>query len=202
MDREMEDPSIEASFLIATAAEKRRRSINYERKRRDIGLELLKKKQKVTTILGNDQFRNELEGILKAQLDGDGEPRRPRQFHDISERQFDATTTLGRMPRRGSYYGGVAMGNNIIPINDLRGVNASKYTIAERQLRCKLASLYRLVDWLGWGQSIYNHITVSISYEHNATVLNLFVKGFFCFFVHTAITTILPIHLGSNLVCY
>lgn len=155
----MEDVSVEESFLIATAAEKRRRSINYERKRRDIALELLKKKQKVTTILGNDQFKAELEGILKGQLEGDGPPRRPRQFHNTSERQFD--TTFRNVPRRGSLYGGVAMANNIIPINDLRGVNASKYTIRERELRCKLASLYRLVDWLGWGQSIYNHITVS-----------------------------------------
>lgn len=152
---------MDASFLIASAAEKKRRSVNYERRRRDIGLELLKKRQKVTTILGNDQFRAELEEILKGQVEGDGMPRRPRQFHDITEKQFDTINVLGNMPRRGSIYGGVAMGNNIIPINDLRGVNASKYSIAERQLRCKLASLYRLVDWLGWGQSIYNHITVS-----------------------------------------
>ena len=149
---------MEESFLIATAAEKKRRSINYERKRRDIALELLKKKQKVTTILGNDQFKAELEGILKTQLKSDGQPRRPRQLHDTSERQLDTTSTFRNIPRRGSLYGRV---NNIIPINDLRGVNASKYTIGERELRCKLASLYRLVDWLGWGQNIYNHITVS-----------------------------------------
>ena len=152
---------MEESFLIATAAEKKRRSINYERKRRDIALELLKKKQKVTTILGNDQFKAELEGILKTQLGSGGQPRRPRRLHDTSERQFDTTSTFRNMPRRGSLFGGVAIANNIIPINDLRGVNASKYTVGERELRCKLASLYRLVDWLGWGQNIYNHITVS-----------------------------------------
>lgn len=157
----MDEPSVEASFLLATAAEKKRRSINYERRRRDIGLELLKKRQKVTTILGNDQFRAELEGILKTHLGGGEPPRRPRQFHDISERQPDTTSALGNVPRRSSYYGSVAMGNHIIPINDLRGVSGSKYTIAEKQLRCKLASLYRLVDWLRWGESIYNHITVS-----------------------------------------
>ena len=155
---------MEASFLVAAAAEKKRRSINYDRRRRDIALGLLKKKQKVTTILGNDQFRAELEGILKAQLGGE-QPRKPRQFRDPSEGQFDTTSTFKNvpplLPRRGSLYGGVAMGNGVIPINDLRGVNASRYTIGERQLRCKLASLYRLVDWLGWGQAIYNHITVS-----------------------------------------
>ena len=157
----MEDSSIEASFLSASAAEKKRRSVNHERRRRDFGLELLKKRQKVTTILGNDKFRAELEDILKTRLGGDRKPRKAIKFHDIDERQFDATSTLENVPRHRSLYGGVAMGNNIIPINDLRGVNASKYSIAERQLRCKLASLYRLVDWLGWSHAIYNHITVS-----------------------------------------
>jgi hypothetical protein len=31
------------------------------------------------------------------------------------------------------------------------------------QARCKLASIYRLVDLKGWSESIYNHITVWIS---------------------------------------
>lgn len=164
----MDESSVETSLLVAVAAEKKRQSINYDRRRRFIGLELLKKRQKVTTILGNDQFRAELEGILKGQLGGNGQPRRPRQFcHDISETQFDTTGMQGKMPRHGSFTG---MGSHIIPINDLRGANASKYTIAERQLRCKLASLYRLIDWLGWGQSIYNHITVSFCVVAQVTV--------------------------------
>ena len=152
---------MDQTFLIATAAEKKRRSVNYDRKRRDVALELLKKKRKVTSILGNDQFRNELEGILKTQLGGGGQPRKPRQFHDISGEGSDTAKTFKNIPRRGSLHGGIAMANNVIPINDLRGVNASKYTIGERQLRCKLASLYRLMHWFGWAQSIYNHITVS-----------------------------------------
>ena len=32
---------------------------------------------------------------------------------------------------------------------------------AEDRLRLKLAAMYRLVDSKGWGQNIYNHITVS-----------------------------------------
>ena len=157
----MEDSLIKASFLSASAAEKKRRSVNHERRRRDFGLELLKKRQIVTTILGNDKFRAQLEDILKTRLGGDRKARKPRQFHDIDEQQFDTTSALKNMPQCGSPYGGIAMGNNIITINDLHGVDGSKYSIAERQLRCKLASLYRLVDWLGWSQGIYNHITVS-----------------------------------------
>ena len=51
----------------------------------------------------------------------------------------------------------------VIPISDIRGVNSSVYTKGERILRCKLASLYRLMDQRGWTDRIYNHITVSAS---------------------------------------
>ncbi|XP_065919585.1 alpha-adducin-like isoform X1 [Dysidea avara] len=63
---------------------------------------------------------------------------------------------------------------NIIPINDLREVNASKYTEAERDLRCKLAALYRLVDRFGWGHIIYNHITVKMSQDKEQFLINPF----------------------------
>lgn len=50
----------------------------------------------------------------------------------------------------------------VIPIADVRGVNASIYSKGERILRCKLAAVYRLIDHKGWSQGIYNHITVCI----------------------------------------
>jgi len=151
----------EVSFLNATLNERKRFSFNEDRKRRDIGLGLLKKKQKVTTMLGNPQFRSELEEILKGQLAGrQPEHSKPRKFRLTD---YDADVMPGKSSRHRSQFSGVAGGaTNIIPINDLRGVNASKYTVAERLLRCKLASLYRLVDWFGWGHIIYNHITVSV----------------------------------------
>jgi len=152
--------SPEVSFLNATLNERKRLSCNDDRRRRDIGLGLLKKRQKVTTMLGNLQFKSELEEILKGQLSG-GQPEhsKPRKFHVAD---YDVDMLPGKGSRRRSQFTGVTGGaTNIIPINDLRGVNASKYTVAERLLRCKLASLYRLVDWFGWGHIIYNHITVS-----------------------------------------
>ena len=49
----------------------------------------------------------------------------------------------------------------VVPINDLRGSLSSKYSVAERQERCKLAALYRLVDLFGLGDGISGHISVS-----------------------------------------
>ncbi|CAD5213787.1 unnamed protein product [Bursaphelenchus okinawaensis] len=40
--------------------------------------------------------------------------------------------------------------------------NNDKYTIKERVLRNKLATLYRLVDLFQWSQGIYNHITLRL----------------------------------------
>ena len=56
---------------------------------------------------------------------------------------------------------GMAGNPIIIPVNDL--TDDGKYSDEERQARCKLAALYRVVDLMGWSQEIYNHISVSPS---------------------------------------
>ena len=44
----------------------------------------------------------------------------------------------------------------------------------EKQLRCKLASVYRLIEQHGWTQSIYNHVTARISQDTEHFLLNPF----------------------------
>ena len=65
-------------------------------------------------------------------------------------------------------------GRCVLPINDLRGADMPGYGKGEKIVRCKLASLYRLVDIFGWSQSIYNHITVRLSQEQEHFLLNPF----------------------------
>lgn len=50
----------------------------------------------------------------------------------------------------------------IIPIDDFSDSNC-KYSDEERQARCNLASLYRLVDMKNWSEGVFNHISVRIS---------------------------------------
>ncbi|CAH8516079.1 unnamed protein product [Schistosoma rodhaini] len=64
--------------------------------------------------------------------------------------------------------------NGVIPINDLRGGDATVYSRRERSLRCKLASVYRLIDLFGWNSSIYNHVTVCVSRNHEHYLVNPF----------------------------
>lgn len=46
-----------------------------------------------------------------------------------------------------------------IPINDLRGDEAIRYSREQRLIRCQLGSLCRLIDLNGWTTSIYNQIS-------------------------------------------
>lgn len=64
--------------------------------------------------------------------------------------------------------------DGIIPINDLRGVDAGLYSRRERVYRCKLASVYRLIDLFGWNTSIYNHATVRLSRNEEHFLINPF----------------------------
>jgi hypothetical protein len=128
---------------------------------------VLEREQKVTTLLGSEAFRSELENILRGQLEGTGEPKktRPQSPEAISPGRLE----MGHKSRHPStvatsVMGGGVGGEPVIPINDLRGTAASKYTVAERDQRCKLASVYRLVHMFGWSQLIYNHISVSNSF--------------------------------------
>ena len=56
-----------------------------------------------------------------------------------------------------------------IPIADIRDADTVDYDKGERLFRCKLASLYRLVDLFGWSHGIDNYVTVNecFSCVHN-----------------------------------
>merc|ERR1712002_318809 len=62
----------------------------------------------------------------------------------------------------------------IIPINDIRGLESMVYAKGEKQLRCKLAAVYRLIDLYGWTQGIYNHVTARVSQDTEHFLLNPF----------------------------
>lgn len=49
----------------------------------------------------------------------------------------------------------------VTPINDLPGADTSSYMKGEKLTRCKLASMYRLVDLFGWAHLANTYISVS-----------------------------------------
>lgn len=48
-----------------------------------------------------------------------------------------------------------------IPVADIRDTDMQEYDKGEKVFRCKLASLYRLVDLFAWTRGIQSYITVS-----------------------------------------
>lgn len=51
---------------------------------------------------------------------------------------------------------------HIIPIADMRGVDSLNYSKAEKVLRCKLASGYRLLDLFSWSDGVNSYISVRL----------------------------------------
>lgn len=49
----------------------------------------------------------------------------------------------------------------VTPVNDLFGIESPSFTKGEKQSRCRLASLYRLVDLFSWARFTSSYITVS-----------------------------------------
>ena len=60
----------------------------------------------------------------------------------------------------------------VIPINDIRGLDNIIYAKGEKQLRCKLAAVYRLIHLQGWAPGISNHVTARISQDTEHFLLN------------------------------
>ena len=135
---------------------------------------VLEREQRVTKILGSHAFRAELEGILQSQLDGSrSPPKLSRALSNLQENVVPASRV--EAARRTAVTGPSSSGSSgavLLPINDLRGVRSSRYALAERQLRCKLASLCRLVDWFQWSQLVRNHVSVSKIHRAFSWVLN------------------------------
>lgn len=51
-----------------------------------------------------------------------------------------------------------------LPVNDVRDADSQSYVLNEYSSRCKLASLYRLLDISGWNSStVYGHASVSFA---------------------------------------
>ncbi|KAF6022106.1 add-1 [Bugula neritina] len=104
---------------------------------------------KVAAILNNQQLREELMDYIELQMKAGPHPS---CLVAVKQQFFGGQSPLARIP-------GEINSAPIIPIADMRGVDSSKYSKGERLMRCKLASLYRLVNLRGWNSTIKNHIT-------------------------------------------
>lgn len=125
----------------------------------------MERRKRVEAIMNSKIFREELEKIIEQQM-REGGPGTGTLLQQISEMMGAATSWRGSMLFRG--------GSCVIPINDIRGVDTIAYAKGEKLMRCKLASLYRIIDLFGWSQNIYNHITLRVNHDQAHFLINPF----------------------------
>nr|NVI74677.1 hu li tai shao [Cucujiformia] len=105
-------------------------------------------------------FSEELERIIETQLsEGTGTNSLMQQISDI----------MGVNKQAGNVYKNSSC---VLPINDIRGVEAMGYDKGEKILRCKLAAVYRLIDLYGWNQGASSLITARLNQDEEHFLVN------------------------------
>lgn len=131
----------------------------------------MESRQRVSSILNSQAFRDELESIIADQLKHGPHPASLIALQQISELLLPNAAssrwhTLSTMSKVSS----TELGNLVVPINDIRGIDSANYTKGERLTRCKFASLYRLIDLFGWNNSAtlgqLNSVRLNSELEH------------------------------------
>lgn len=129
----------------------------------------MESRQRVSSILNSQAFREELESIIADQLKHGPHPASLIALQQISELLLPNTNS--RWQQVSSMGKG---GSVLIPINDIRGIDTLNYAKGERLLRCKLASLYRIIDLYAWASGITNHLSVRLNQELDQYLVNPF----------------------------
>uniref|UniRef100_G3P4E9 Adducin 3 (gamma) b n=1 Tax=Gasterosteus aculeatus aculeatus TaxID=481459 RepID=G3P4E9_GASAC len=123
---------------------------------------MMEQKKRVTQILQSPVFKDELEGLIQDQMTKGNNPTGLLALRQIAD--LVMASTLGGA---GPLTSPISIGM-VTPVNDLFGVESPSFAKGEKQSRCRLASLYRLVDLFSWARftSSYNTVRVSKEQDH------------------------------------
>ncbi|XP_051517730.1 beta-adducin-like isoform X4 [Myxocyprinus asiaticus] len=115
-------------------------------------------KKRVSSLLQSPSFREELDVLIQEQMKKEGSSSSLWALRQIAD--FMATHgSPAALPVTQSTV------NMVTPINDLYGWEPSSMVKGERLMRCKLASVHRLVDLYGWAQLANTCLTMRVSKE-------------------------------------
>ncbi|XP_064418934.1 gamma-adducin isoform X2 [Latimeria chalumnae] len=124
---------------------------------------MMEQKKRVTQILQSPAFRDELECLIQEQMKKGNNPTGLLALQQIAD-YIMASSFAGFATSP------LSLGM-VTPINDLHGLESTSYVKGEKLTRCKLASLYRLVDLFGWAHLANSYITVRVSKEQDHILL-------------------------------
>ncbi|KAL3865132.1 hypothetical protein ACJMK2_006757 [Sinanodonta woodiana] len=121
---------------------------------------------RVSLILNSEAFRRELEEIINEQIQAGNYPASVIALQQITDLLAPHVKV-----NKGALSGGSC---SAIPISDIKGVDGMSFSKMEKQLRCKVAACYRVIDLNGWTHGIYNHISARINQELEHFLINPF----------------------------
>ncbi|XP_071359315.1 adducin 3 (gamma) a isoform X1 [Trachinotus anak] len=120
---------------------------------------VLEQKKRVTQILQSPAFKEELESLIQEQQRKGNNPTGLLALRQIAD-FFMASSVAGFNTSP------LSLGM-VTPINDMYGVESTTMVKGEKLTRCKLASLYRLVDLFSWAHFANSYITGRVSKEQD-----------------------------------
>ncbi|XP_066513075.1 beta-adducin-like isoform X1 [Hoplias malabaricus] len=115
-------------------------------------------KKRVSSILQSPSFREELDVLIQEQIKKGGSSSSLWALRQIA----DFMATYGSPAAFPVSPSTMTM---VTPINDLHGYEPGSMVKGERLMRCKLASVHRLLDLYGWAQLTSANLTIRISKE-------------------------------------
>jgi len=134
----------------------------------DEDVNILSQKKKVSNLLTSPYFKEELEHAVtdvlysKSKNGNSIDSDIAKIISPFHQSNFQVLEAYGEM--RG-IQGLKASVGRVSPINDIN-VGDTTYPKTEKLLRCKIATLYRIVDLHGWNNSLNDHISVRLNKEH------------------------------------
>ncbi|XP_044070691.1 gamma-adducin-like [Siniperca chuatsi] len=126
---------------------------------------MMEQKKRVTQILQSPVFKDELEGLIQDQMTKGNNPTGLLALRQIADLVM-ASTLGGAGPLTSPISFGM-----VTPVNDLYGVESPSFAKGEKPSRCRLASLYRLVDLFNWARFTSSYITVRVNKEQDHVLI-------------------------------
>ncbi|KAL7405018.1 hypothetical protein ABVT39_022514 [Epinephelus coioides] len=120
---------------------------------------VLEQKKRVTQILQSPAFKEELESLIQEQQRKGNNPTGLLALRQIAD-FFMASSVAGFNTSP------LSLGM-VTPINDMYGMESTTMVKGEKLTRCKVASLYRLVDLFSWAHFANSFITGRVSKEQD-----------------------------------
>ncbi|XP_069350382.1 beta-adducin isoform X1 [Eulemur rufifrons] len=131
---------------------------------------LMEQKKRVTMILQSPSFREELEGLIQEQMKKGNNSSNIWALRQIAD--FMASTSHAVFPTSSMNF------SLMTPINDLHTADSLALAKGERLMRCKISSVYRLLDLYGWAQLSDTYVTLRVSKEQDHFLIS--PKGVSC----------------------